>query len=49
MLINKKYCVPNNAMVEVKNTAQNECYVGAIQRLGEKSSNNHDVKSQTRR
>ena len=27
----QKYCVPNNAMLEVKNTAQNERYVSAIQ------------------
>jgi hypothetical protein len=27
----QKYCVPNNAMVEVKKSAQNERYMGAIQ------------------
>jgi hypothetical protein len=32
-------------MVEVKNTAQSERYVGAIQRLKEKLSNNRGEKS----
>jgi hypothetical protein len=44
MLTNKKHCVPNNAMVEVKNTMQNEAYMTPIQWKSEKSSNSHGKK-----
>jgi hypothetical protein len=44
MLTNKKHCVPNKSIVQVKNTDQNVGYMLHIQWKSEKSSNSHGEK-----